>query len=80
MKLFAINSPHHIKEHVTLKKMEVTMLIVPLLLSKIGIIFIKLKVKHLVLQSTPVIACNHCSKLNSTVIDLKKKLHEKEKY
>ena len=28
---------------------------------------------------TPVIACNHCIKLNSKVINLKKKLQEKEK-
>ena len=30
-------------------------------------------------RCTPVTACNHCIKLNSKVIDLKKKLHEKEK-
>ena len=30
-------------------------------------------------RCTPVTACNHCNKLNSKVIDLKKKLHEKEK-
>ena len=28
---------------------------------------------------TPITACNHCIKLNSKVIDLKKMLHEKEK-
>ena len=35
--------------------------------------------KTLASRCTPVTACNHCIKLNSKVIDLKKMLHEKEK-
>ena len=35
--------------------------------------------KILALRCTPVIACNDCIKLNSTVIDFKKKLRAKEK-
>ena len=34
--------------------------------------------KTLASQCTPVTACNHCIKLNSKVIDLSKKLLEKE--
>ena len=30
-------------------------------------------------RCTPVTTCNHCIKLNSKIIDLKKMLHEKEK-
>ena len=43
-----------------------------------GIIFLKLKKKTLASRCTTVITCNHCIKLNSTVIDLRKKLHGKE--
>ena len=39
----------------------------------------KVEEKTLGSRCTPVIACNHCIKLNSKVIDMKKKLHEKEK-
>ena len=35
--------------------------------------------KTLASRFTPITACNHCIKLNSKVIDLKKMLHEKEK-
>ena len=35
--------------------------------------------KNLASRCTPVTVCNHCIKLNSKVIDLKKKSHEKEK-
>ena len=34
--------------------------------------------KTLASRCTPVTACNHCIKLNSKVIDLKKMLHKKE--
>ena len=34
--------------------------------------------KTLASRYTLVITCNHCIKLNSAVIDLKKKFHEKE--
>ena len=35
--------------------------------------------KTLASRCSPVTGCNHCIKLNLKVIDLKKKLHEKEK-
>ena len=38
-----------------------------------------MKKKTLASRSTPVTACKHCIKLNSKVIDWKKKLVEKEK-
>ena len=44
-----------------------------------GIIFMKLKKKTLASTCAPVTGYNHCIKLNSEIIDLKKKLHEKEK-
>ena len=35
--------------------------------------------KALASRCTPLTTCNHCIKLNLKVIDLKKKLHEREK-
>ena len=71
--------PHHLREHVTLKEMEVTMWIVFFIVEQHEDHIYEVEGKTLASTCTPVTACNHCIKLNSKVTDLKKILHEKEK-
>ena len=78
-KLLAVSSPSAPKKERNIKKHRTGNLNSIFIVEQHGHHICEVEEKTLASRCTPVTACNHCIKLNSKVIDLKKKLHEKEK-
>ena len=78
-KLFALTSPPPPKRARNIKRDGSDNMKRAFIVEQHGNHIYKVEEKNLASCYTPVIACNHCINLNLTIIDLKKKLHEKEK-